>query len=204
MGTESLRSLVTGAMKGMGGMTNHTGGMGGGMMMMQMYFTTGGWSDETSLYVLFKWWKSDSIGVYVVTLLATFVLGMMQEFLASVSVEFAHRLRDAYKASSSVSAADAEVKLLSDSVSTDADSQIRARILASVSHMVFVGWHFIAMLAFMTYNAGICIVLLLGIGVGHFVFKTGRVFSKKVDPEKMPGCCSPGGRMSSTGSFLDA
>jgi len=39
---------------------------------------------------------------------------------------------------------------------------MKARVQASLAHGLFVGWHFVAMLAFMTYNVGACLVLVLG------------------------------------------
>jgi hypothetical protein len=51
---------------------------------------------------------------------------------------------------------------------------LTARLQASLAHGLYISWHFIAMLAFMTYNVGVCVVLCIGITVGHFVFKTGQ------------------------------
>ena len=44
----------------------------------------------------------------------------------------------------------------------DTSDVLEARIKASLAHGLFIGWHFIAMLVFMTYNVGACVVLVLG------------------------------------------
>jgi hypothetical protein len=75
-----------------------------------------------------------------------------------------------------------------------------ARLHASLAHGLYISWHFIAMLAFMTYNVGVCVVLCIGVTVGHFVFKTGRRRGKR-------GAAScheaTGDRYSQRGSLID-
>ena len=44
-----------------------------------------------------------------------------------------------------------------------------------------MSWHFLCMLVFMTFNVGACVVLILGITVGHFFTKSGAIF-KVVTP----------------------
>ena len=57
---------------------------------------------------------------------------------------------------------------------TEEASLLAARLQASLAHGLYTSWHFLAMLAIMTYNVGVCVVLCMGITIGHFVFKTGR------------------------------
>ena len=68
-----------------------------------------------------------------------------------------------------------------------------ARVMASLVHGLYISWHFVAMLTFMTYNVGVCVVLCLGVTVGHFVWKTGNVRGKG----PAVSCHEPGARISS-------
>merc|ERR1711965_373984 len=149
-----------------------------GMTMMQMWFTTGGWSKDNSLTMLFSWWVSDTYPLYVLTLVLVFGLGMIQEFLSVVNSRCAVSLSRAY-----------EKVLRVDPSSTfmtgDTSDVLEARIKASLAHGLFIGWHFIAMLVFMTYNVGACVVLVLGITVGHFIFKT----DKPAEERMINDCC---------------
>merc|ERR1712093_570069 len=113
-------------------------------MMMQMYFATGGWNSENSFTFLWKWWTSDSYGVYALTLAASLFLGIMQEALASVNANEAARL---YEVSKQVVSSQNE-KLLgasaADGVTVTESDFLWARVRASVAHGVFIAWHFIA------------------------------------------------------------
>merc|ERR1712086_193834 len=110
-------------MPGMPGMGNGTMPGGMTMMMMQMWFTTGGWSKENSLTMLFSWWVSDSVGLYALTLLLVFGFGVLQEALAASNAHYSVRLSEIHR-------------LL------DEDQIMKARVQASLAHGLFVGWHF--------------------------------------------------------------
>ena len=39
---------------------------------------------------------------------------------------------------------------------------LRLQLMSSVCHGIYIAWHFLAMLVFMTYNVGCCVVVVLG------------------------------------------
>lgn len=65
---------------------------------------------------------------------------------------------------------------------------LRLQLMSSFCHGIYIAWHFLAMLVFMTYNVGCCVVVVIGaplteplafwltqyccpgIAVGHFIF----------------------------------
>merc|ERR1711998_632200 len=170
---------------------NSTGGgmdMGGMSMTMPTYFATGGWTEAESVYILFKWWKSNTYATYIASLIGVFILGFIQEGLAALNVIMSERLREVYKGSSSSGEhVDARLDTLMDeskgkefdTESTSCCEHLLERLGASLAYGVYLGWHFLAMLIFMTYNTGLCILLLLGVMVGHFVFKTGPKWQRQ-------------------------
>merc|ERR1711871_225192 len=179
------------------------------MMMMQMYFSTGGWNEDNSFTFLFKGWSSDTLAMYVLTLAAAFALGFVQEMLACFNGNAAERLSQVYRRlEGNLAEQERRGALLDECGGTDAvetgaeeESLLAARLQASLAHGLYISWHFLAMLAIMTYNVGVCVVLCTGVTIGHFVFKTGSTRGRN-GAVSCHEVTKPA-RYSQRGSFLD-
>merc|ERR1712022_7572 len=179
------------------------------MSGMSMHFKTGGWSSSGSVDVLFSWWTADSYASYVATLIAVFFIGMFQEALSVLANVAADRLSAACKRTPSrveETGNGAYSKFLAENKAVETSTDVSPmddaagydwevlllRLQASGAYGIFVAWHFVAMLIFMTYNVGICVVLILGFMAGHFVWKTGKRSHKQGSQSK--DCHSPPAR----------
>jgi len=167
MGMNHNMNMTTGGMnKTMGN------GMDGMMMMMQMTFYA---SSEVTLF--FKGWKTTNAGEMIGSCIALILIGFLYEGL---KVARQVLLLQSGGGGQSVNV---YVNPLIDSngkySTTDensANTPLRKRMM-SLSHFiqtmlhmlqVFIGY--LLMLAFMTYNAWICISVIVGAGLGYFVF----------------------------------
>ncbi|XP_060074714.1 high affinity copper uptake protein 1-like isoform X2 [Ylistrum balloti] len=154
---------------GMGGM--HMGGMPGGMPgMMQMYFHTG-----VKEYILFETLLTSTAGDMGGACVAIFFLAVLYEGL---KVLREHLLRKSLTTNrySSVTATgngfsqDTSVIDPSKSKNNSVHILSGSHFLQTFLHMVQVFVSYCLMLVFMTYNAWLCIAVILGAAAGYFLF----------------------------------
>lgn len=152
----------------MDGMTMNMKNNGTGchmMMMMQMYFTLG-----ESVTILFKQWKTNNLGELLASCFALFVLSVLYEGLKvgrQVLLSRAEEVSaDVYANEGSGLATDNVV------IVRPVKRQLcsLAHLIQTILHMIQVFLGYLLMLAFMTYNAWICIAVVLGSGLGYFLF----------------------------------
>lgn len=119
-------------------------GGGGGMCSMNMLFT---W-DPTDLCVVFKWWHVRTTPGLVLTLLTIAALSAGYEYVR-------YRVR----------AIDHDYAALG---STDNRSSLRLR--QSIGYAVQVGYSYLLMLVFMTYNGWAMLAVAIGAGAGFWMW----------------------------------
>lgn len=136
-----------------GGMDH--GGMGhggmdhGGMDMcsMNMLFT---W-DYTNTCVIFKWWHIRGFSSFLLSFLAIIIISMFYEFSRY-----------------SISMWEAKTATRLDELSSTTNSQIRQfRLKKSILYGFQIGYSFMLMLVFMTYNGWLMIAVVLGAIIGN-------------------------------------
>mmetsp|Transcript_3927 Transcript_3927/g.5099 ORF Transcript_3927/g.5099 Transcript_3927/m.5099 type:complete len:130 (+) Transcript_3927:72-461(+) len=100
------------------------------------------WSTKTT--VLFNWWETNTTTEYIFTLLAWFVLGVLLEF-------FGYLLRDPLKRNLT-------------------SNPLLSRFYFTTIYFAKVTLAFAIMLALMSYNVGLFLVIIFGIATGHTLF----------------------------------
>lgn len=134
------------------------------MHMMKMYFHFG--VDET---VLFEAWKITTVGGMIGSVIGIFLLGMLYEGLKY----FREYLFKQYVANIQFST----VAITKESGHVSQVHKVEKHKMLSWAHTFQTGLHIIQiivsyflMLIFMTYNVWLCLAVVLGAGVGYFVF----------------------------------
>ncbi|XP_005108617.2 high affinity copper uptake protein 1 [Aplysia californica] len=152
-------------------MMNHNG-QSGMHSMMKMFFHTG-YEDK----VLFEEWTADSKTAMIVACVVMFVVAVLYEGLKFVrelllqrSLQVVKPSPDTYTDTMTSSSTENMV------VKTRRGSSVVSRV-CSCSHVVQTILHVIQafvsyclMLVFMTYNVWLCVAVLVGSGVGYFLF----------------------------------
>ncbi|XP_054166779.1 high affinity copper uptake protein 1-like [Oppia nitens] len=152
-----------------------TGHEGHNMMdhMMKMYFHTNIGDD----YVLFKQWKPTTAGDMVWTCIVIFLLGVTYEGLKYYREYLLKAWRvTTYYVSDTPNGVRTNGSPRISNPREDTKADIYRKMM-SCSHLFQTGLHmiqfflsYILMLVFMTYNVYLCIAVLLGAGVGYFLF----------------------------------
>lgn len=175
------------ATKGMGsmpmpGMTNHDVGISGGGMDMAMTF-----HQTTHVTLLFGWWKASGFGSYLFMLAAVFGLALLYEWallarrrrrqaaLLKGAGEFRYTSVATSGSGGSSSSLSAPVPAASTQGSTNAQpsgsgSMAARDTIGAVMYAATQALGFVLMLATMTYNVGIFLSVVAGLGVGHLLW----------------------------------
>ncbi|KAH8314031.1 hypothetical protein KR067_013541 [Drosophila pandora] len=159
----------------------HHGGSGTGMEhMMPMAFHFG--YNET---ILFSWWHIETVAGLVGSMIAIFVLALLYEglkyyreylfwktynLLEYRPVTGPQRNPEAPRLPSPAAAAPSPI-LLTDLWHFHRPSMLSFNhLLQTLLHVLQVTLSFLLMLIFMTYNVWLCLMVVLGAGVGYFLF----------------------------------
>ena len=134
---------------------------------MDMYFVFG-----NHVTILFKQWTTRTTGELVASCFALFVMGVLYEGLKVIRQILAHRAEKTY-ADMYMNASEGR-GLTSESVVTIIPPRRRMKslshIVQTLLHMVQVLLGYLLMLAFMTYNVWVGVAVVVGSGVGFFLF----------------------------------
>jgi len=168
MTTSSMTGMTsTSDMTGMT-MTGMTGMSGSGMggMMMPMYFF---WND-TSTTILFEGWKVTNAWEYWLSCVALFFLAFTYEWLTTYK----------YKIAKKVALGKPEYAPLLDNAAADPHEdeivyrkrkqELYQQFFITVVHVTQLTLSYALMLVVMSYNVGLFLAILLGYGVGFFLF----------------------------------
>jgi len=143
--------------------------------------------------VLFDFWNVTNEWEYAGTCVAVIVLAMAFEALS----EYRARVHARNKSSSDVMhqplLAEHSVSMASQQASGGTASRtleyvvdpIRLRLFKSFLHMVQLGLSYLLMLVSMTYNVGYFLSIIVGAGIGYFLFARVRMVKTEV-----ASCCS--------------
>ncbi|XP_043065783.1 high affinity copper uptake protein 1 isoform X1 [Drosophila bipectinata] len=160
----------------------HHGGSGTGMEhMMPMAFHFG--YNET---ILFSWWHIETVAGLVGSMIAIFVLALLYEglkyyreylfwktynLLEYRPVTGPQRNPEAPRLPSPAAAAPSPVQYVGEVVHKQPPSMLSFNhLLQTLLHVLQVTLSFLLMLIFMTYNVWLCLMVVLGAGVGYFLF----------------------------------
>ncbi|KAD3068191.1 hypothetical protein R6Q59_017877 [Mikania micrantha] len=127
--------------------------------MMHMTFYWG-----HNLTLLIDSWKTDSWLTYILTLIVCFVFSVFFQFLED------QRLR--FKVCSSTTTAVAAIEnapLLYSKLFSDGN---RAKFVGSVLFGINSGINYLLMLAVMSFNGGVFVVIVVGLAVGYWLFRS--------------------------------
>nr|XP_015907342.1 high affinity copper uptake protein 1 isoform X2 [Parasteatoda tepidariorum] len=119
--------------------------------------------------VLFADWKITTVGGMVASVIGIFILGMLYEGLKY----FREHLFKQYVSTIEFST----VAITAESGKVNQVHKVKRHRMLSYAHAIQTGLHvvqivvsYFLMLIFMTYNGWLCIAVVLGSGVGYFVF----------------------------------
>lgn len=131
---------------------------------MEMYFHFG-----VSEYVLFKDWKVTTVGGMIASVIGVFLLGMLYEglkyFREYLFKQYVSKIQFSTVAMTGESGRVTQVHKVE-----------RHRMLSwahsvqTILHVVQIIVSYFLMLIFMTYNVWLCLGVVLGAGVGYFIF----------------------------------
>lgn len=136
--------------------------------------------------VLFSWWKIDSMFGYLIT---CFLIGLAA-FLLEFLIGFRHRVeirkRKQWR----------QLRRQGHSTAATTSKNSIAKILAAVDgtclHLLSLLLAYPLMLVIMTYNYGFMFFVILGSGIGYFLFSGMRAFGEfsedDSDPPRESGC----------------
>lgn len=148
------------------GNMNHGGNSG---HMMQMWFTTG-----HNFTLLFEGWKVNTVGELIGSMIALVLMGMVYEGI-KVGREMLKRKaarpviqRETYNLNGDGCKKDAPPTMIVSPPRQFMTSKLH--MLQACLHMLQVFLGYLLMLAFMTYNAWLCLAIILGAGLGYFLF----------------------------------
>merc|ERR1719204_1669675 len=134
-------------------------------MVMPMYFMLG-----EKVTILFKQWKTTNAGELLASCFALFVLSALYEGL---KVGRQILLARAEEVSADVYANEGN-GLSRDNVVIVRPAKRRlcstSHVIQSLLHMIQVFLGYLLMLVFMTYNVWLCVAVVVGSGVGYFLF----------------------------------
>ncbi|KAK7283160.1 hypothetical protein RIF29_12499 [Crotalaria pallida] len=126
--------------------------------MMHMTFY---WSKNVTL--LIDSWKTDSWTSYLLSLVACFVVSVFYQYLEN------RRIRLRLLASGKPSpASEIQVPLLRRKLLAGDKVKVGGAVLFGVSSAI----GYLLMLAVMSFNGGVFVVIVVGLAVGHFVFRS--------------------------------
>ncbi|KAI3811514.1 hypothetical protein L1987_21238 [Smallanthus sonchifolius] len=127
--------------------------------MMHMTFY---WGNHVTLFV--DSWTTNSWFSYFITLLTCFILSMFGQFMED------HRLRLRLLSSSTTAVAAIENDPLLYTKLFSGGS--RARFFGSVLFGINSGINYLLMLAVMSFNGGVFVVIVVGLAVGYWLFRS--------------------------------
>lgn len=144
------------------GMNMHSNSTMMMMMMMQMYFT----ADE-KVTLLFKQWKTTTVGELFGTCVFCFFMAMLYEGFKSWRLSLIKKKKSILtgQRSGGYGAIDADVKEPSAK-----RMHLAAHSIQTLLHMFQLTAGYLLMLAVMTYNVWIGVSIILGSGLGYFIF----------------------------------
>lgn len=134
-----------------------------------MWFVAG-----TEVTIVFKEWKVNTVGGLIGSMVALMLLGLLYEGLKVgreiLKLQAARKVivRESYDLNG-----DSHKKIPEPTyiVSPPRDMLLsKLHFLQTVLHMLQVFLGYFLMLAFMTYNAWVCLAVILGAGLGYFLF----------------------------------
>ncbi|CAF1046720.1 unnamed protein product [Brachionus calyciflorus] len=132
-----------------------------------MVMTFHGGYDEV---ILFDFWKTtDSLSIFIVSCIILFVMAALYEGLKLLRENLA-RAEMAKRRSQNSSNKPISARLLS-----------KAHIVQSLLHMLQITVSYLLMLVFMTYNSWLCLSVVLGAGLGYFLFGLKRIVAVDVN-----------------------
>ena len=135
--------------------------------------------------VLFSWWKIDSMFGYLIT---CFLIGLAA-FLLEFLIGFRHRVEIRKRKQWRL------LRRQGPSTATTSKNSI-AKVLAAIDgtclHLLSLLLAYPLMLVIMTYNYGFMFFVILGSGIGYFLFSGMRAFGEfpedDSDPARESGC----------------
>lgn len=131
-----------------------------------MYFHAG--YAET---ILFHWWKVETVVGYLFTCLTIFMAAFLLEFVIGLRHRFEIRKR----------------KRLRTEGRTGVEKVLGA-IDSTCLHMLSLALAYPLMLVIMTYNYGLALSVILGAGLGYFLFSGMRAFGENDGAERPSAC----------------
>ncbi|KAL7744167.1 hypothetical protein ACLKA6_009143 [Drosophila palustris] len=161
---------------------HHAGGTGTGMEhMMSMAFHFG--YNET---ILFSWWHIETVAGLIGSMIAIFLLALLYEglkyyreylfwktynLLEYRPVTGPQRNPEAPRLPPPAAAAPSPVQYVGEVVHKQPPTMLSINHLyQTLLHVLQVTLSFLLMLIFMTYNVWLCLMVVLGAGVGYFLF----------------------------------
>ncbi|KAK9055314.1 hypothetical protein SSX86_026396 [Deinandra increscens subsp. villosa] len=129
--------------------------------MMHMTFYWG-----TNLTLLIDSWKTDSWFTYFLSLTACFLFSLFSQFMEDYRI----RLRLVSSPMAAVAAVENAPLLNMTKLFSGGG---RARFAGSVLFGVNSGINYLLMLAVMSFNGGVIVVVVVGLGVGYWMFRSG-------------------------------
>ncbi|RAL37945.1 unnamed protein product [Cuscuta campestris] len=131
--------------------------------MMHMTFYWG-----KNVTVLFDFWKTDSWTSYALTLFVSFLFSVFYQYMED------RRLRFRIAGSSSSSGSDKENRAEAPLIRSAGFRRIAAaRMTGALLFGISSGVGYLLMLAIMSFNAGVFIAVVVGLAVGHLLFRSG-------------------------------
>lgn len=135
--------------------------MNGTDHMMKMYFHFG-----VSETILFKGWETDNVGGLIGSMIGIFVLATLYEGLKYWREDLMRKAiaKQQYVANASKANCAEENKQI------QVNMMSFPHAIQTLLHMVQMIISYFLMLIFMTYNVWLCIAVVLGAGLGYFLF----------------------------------
>ncbi|KAL1315361.1 hypothetical protein HN51_042128 [Arachis hypogaea] len=137
------------------------------MMHMTLY-----WGKKVTL--LFDSWKTESWPSYSMSLLACLVVAALYQYLENRRI----RLRLAGERRLAPVAAAIQTPLMGWKISRD-KAKLGGKLIGSVLFGVNSGIGYLLMLAIMSFNGGVFVAIVLGLSIGHLLFRS-EVFEDDV------------------------
>ncbi|XP_041368360.1 high affinity copper uptake protein 1-like [Gigantopelta aegis] len=146
-------------------------GSDGCPMGMMMYFHTGNCE-----YVLFEALRTTNAGQMAGACVVIFILGALYEGLKYMRENLLHRANQKRRYISSISLPSGTSGSSKDAMILEPNESVSSKMLnyshflQTFLHMLQVFVSYCLMLVFMTYNAWLCLAVILGAGAGYFIF----------------------------------
>ncbi|CAG0904689.1 unnamed protein product [Darwinula stevensoni] len=142
---------------------SHDGHTGMSMDMMPMYFHF-----SKSATILFEKWAINNAGGLIGSMIAIFLMAVIYEGLKYYRDYLFRRASNAIVGS--VSSTDSKGIIVQPASSAETRMLGQHHLLQTLLHVIQITLSYFLMLIFMTYNAWLCIAVVLGAGVGYFIF----------------------------------